>query len=487
MLREAYRLIDTPDQRLTVLTNGLTAILARNAAADVAAVRVYIRAGSIYEGRWAGTGISHLLEHVITGDGTARHSEAELLSLGESLGGLVNAYTAVDHICHHVTVSPEHIPHAIEMFADYVTGPRLSQAVFERERIVVLRELEQDRDDPEAQLEEMLSGILYRGHPLAYPVIGRREGVAALTREDLLNYYRQTHVPDGVVVVIAGDLDPDATARTILEAFKTWQWRPSPAIRGPALLPVLSRIRARRRMPVASAAATIGWRTVREGTVDDAALDLLGLVLGAGDDARLVKSLRWDRGLVHEVSASHDSTWHTPGTFQIDVRCDVARLETVEEAVLEEIERLEHAPITAAELQRAKQRVRVDVLYPSETAEGLAAQLGEDFLATGSVGYTEAYLASVRAASTDDLLRAARRHLRPDRFVSAAIVPESTRVLMSSAETRFAATTDRSELNPALVCLVRPMAWSSFVAVNVLWPGGLSAETEETNGVFNLM
>ena len=80
-------MVDSAGRRVIVFSNGLTAILQRHSVLPVAAVRVYVRGGSAMEGPWTGTGISHLLEHVLTGDGTTRHSEAQLLALGDSVGG----------------------------------------------------------------------------------------------------------------------------------------------------------------------------------------------------------------------------------------------------------------------------------------------------------------------------------------------------------------------------------------------------------------
>ena len=164
--------MDSAQRRVIVFSNGLTAILQRHSALPLAAVRVYVRGGSAMEGPWTGTGISHLLEHALTGDGTARRSEAELLALGDSVGGLVNAYTCCDHICHHALSGRENLATVVEMFADYVTSPLMSQTVFDRELGVVQRELERDRDDPETRLDEMLHEVMYRGHPMQYPVIG---------------------------------------------------------------------------------------------------------------------------------------------------------------------------------------------------------------------------------------------------------------------------------------------------------------------------
>ena len=541
-LCESYRLTDSAERRVIVYDNGLTAILQRHAAMPIAAVRVYVRGGSTLEGPLAGSGVSHLLEHVITGDGTLRHSAEKLLALGDSIGGLVNAYTCCDHICHHVTTAREHLKTAVEMFADYVTCPRLSQAVFDRELGVVQRELERDRDDPHTRLEEMLHEVMYRGHPMRYPVIGLRQGLMRLTPEILIAHYRRTHVPQNVVVVIAGDIDLDQAAGVVAGAFGGWAPQGAGVVEAawpaglPEPLPPVCPVRAIRAMETESVSLCMAWMTVREGADDDVPLDLLSSVLAEGDGARLVKTLRWERGLVHEVSAAHESTWHTPGMFSVSAQCDPEHVQAVYASVLELIGGLETAAISEAELQRAKRQTLAGLWYQRETAEGLAGQLGEDFLATGNVDYFQAYVERIERLGADDLVRVARQYLRPSSCVLAAVVPDaeaparaavggkattssdgrpsrktakkllqyleepraSARAVqqMASHETVSSPQSEgesdggsvaRFALAEGWTCVVRPMAESRFVAVDVCFPGGLLAETPRTNGVFNLM
>ncbi|MCG8404431.1 MAG: insulinase family protein [Phycisphaerales bacterium] len=487
-LPESYRLVDTAERLVSVFSNGLTTMIQRHDAAPGVAVRVYVRGGSVFEGAWAGTGISHLLEHVITCDGTERRSEKELLDLGDHIGGLVNAYTSVDHICHHVTVAAEHWTTAVEMFADYVVRPSLSQTVFDREMGVVQRELERDRDDPDTRLDEMLHELMYRGHPMQYPVIGHRTGLRGLTREDVLAYYRSTHVPENVVVVIVGDVEPSDALGVVARVFDGWDSR-RPSLPVPQMpSSPASPIRAIKTMDVESASLAMAWMTVPEAHEDDVLLDLLSSVMAEGENARLVKTLRWDRGLVYELSATHDSSWHTPGMFQISAQCDVRRLDEVREAVLELLAELETRPIAPSELNQAKQQHLTSVQYQRETGEGLATQLGEDFLATGHVGYSDAYMASIQRATVEDLMRVARKYVRPTSFVFSAIVPETrervpSKVRAVGSSTHF----HRFQLDNGLACVIRHMPRSSFVAAGIRFRGGLLAESEETNGMLNLL
>lgn len=486
--REAYRLIDTVDRRVCTFDNGLTAIIQHHDAAPVVDVRVYVRGGSAFEGHWAGTGISHLLEHCITSDGTERRDEREMGRLGEKLGGLINAYTTIDHICHHVAATRENMSQAVEIFADYLIRPLLSRAVFDREMGVVQRELERDRDDPETQLEEMLYEVSYFGHPLQYPVIGHRTGLLSLTHEDILAYHRQLHVPDNIFVVIAGDVDLDEAASAVAKHFDAMERRARYDMVLPPVRPFVAPIRAVKSMVVESATVTMGWLTVREADADDVALDLLASVLGESDSARLARALKWDRELAYDVSILHDSHWHTPGLMQVTAQCDAGKLETVERAVLDVFAGIEQNPVTAAELDRARRQTLTSVRLQRETATGTATQIGEDYLASGNVDCSKSYEAQIAETTVEDLMRAARKYLKTGAYVSATVMPKRRFTRRSAAAPASAVDKARLfELDNGLTCVLRPMAVSTFASAHAAFVGGLIAERDEINGIHSLM
>ncbi|HWL93757.1 MAG TPA: pitrilysin family protein [Phycisphaerae bacterium] len=487
-LRESYRTHDAADRRVAAFDNGLTAIIQRHDVAPVVEVRVYVRGGSAFEGRWTGTGISHLLEHVITSDGTERRDEREVARLGERLGGLINAYTTIDHICHHVSTTRENMSTAVEVFSDYLIRPLLSEAVFDREMGVVQRELERDRDEPETQLEEMFYELAYVGHPLQYPVIGHRSGLLSLTHTDILAYHRQLHVPDNVFVVIVGDVDLDEATAAVAQHFDGMERRARYDMVLPPVRPFAAPIRAIKAMNVESATMTLGWLTVRDGQPDDIALDLLSTVLGQSDHSRLAKLLKWERQLAFEVGVMHDSLWHSTGTMQIDVQCDASKVEALERAIMEMLAGLEQSPVTAAELDRARRQNLTSLRLQRETASGAATQVGEDFLASGNVDYARAYESLVNETTTDDLMRAAKRYLRPGLFASAAILPKRRVMRRSGTAPSISINAPKIvTLDNGLTCVLRPMQGCAFASAYISFIGGILLENEETNGIHPLL
>lgn len=487
-LTEAYRIEDREDRRACVLSNGLTLIVQRYDAAPIVAVRAYLEGGTVFEDCWASSGISHLFEHVVTGDASQRRSERELTDLADSIGGLVNAYTAHDHICFHATTAVDDFPTALELLADWIVYPAFTPEVFRRELGVVQRELERDRDEPETQLEEILHAALYRGHPMAYPVIGFRESLLTLTHDDIVAYHHRFHSADRTTLVVAGDIEINDAVKAVAAAFRDLPRRPTSPTISPEPTRVSSPLRAIKYMQTPSAAMTLAWMTVRETMPDDVPLDLLSTVLADGDSARLVERLRWVDGLVYDVAGTHESTWHTPGTFQISAQLDAEDLDGAEAAILDAVAGLEGAPITSEELARAQRQSATSILMQRQTADGWAAQIGEDFLATRSPSYSDDYVRGIECVRLSDLSRVAKKYLLPGQRVLASVLPKrASKGKRKPQRTGRAAKTETTCLSNGAKLLIRPMGGAPFAGIYVCAGGGLSSEDARTNGLHNLM
>jgi len=492
MLNEAYRLADDSSRRICVFSNGLTGIALHHDAAPLVAVRVYVRAGSVFEGKYLGSGISHLLEHLVTCDGAGQRSEADMLRIADEMGGLMNAYTSVDHLCYYGTAPVEQVDDLMSVLADYTIRPHLSQAIFERELGVVQRELERDRDDPDVQLEEIAGELASCGHPLAQPIIGHRSLLTALTHRDLIDWYRTTHGGENTIVVIAGAIDSNEALACIRKHMADLPRGTLLDTRLAEPSPFFYTRRATKQMQVESVSSTMQWRTVREGAPHDVALDVLSTILTDGDDARLTRALRWDTGLVFDIGGTHDSHWHTPGVFSISTQFDEAKADDVTLAIEAQIKAVRSKPVTDEEVARAVQKLKLSVLSYRQTAEGLASQVAEDLLALHDANYSQRYLFDLERIDAHPVQAAAEQYLIGKPFAEARVEPKparkrvSTKELKSTTAHNVPATSLVSLRNGQDLC-VRPIANQPFVAVHVAFEGGLLHETPTTNGWFNLM
>src|SRR5215831_14591918 len=235
------------------LDNGLTVLIEENHANPVVAVEVFVRTGSIYEQEYLGSGISHFFEHIIHGGTTSTRSEAESRRLVEAIGNNSNAYTTVDHTAYYINTTTEHWRTALELLADWMLYSSIAPEEFEREKGVVQRELEQDLDNPEQMLAQIAMETRFQVHPVRYPVIGYKELVQKVTRDDLVRYYQRMYTPNNLLLVVVGDVQTATALEHIRATFGIGLRRPLPAISLPDEPPQLGKRTAAKEMAVSQA------------------------------------------------------------------------------------------------------------------------------------------------------------------------------------------------------------------------------------------
>ncbi|MCL2624183.1 MAG: insulinase family protein, partial [Planctomycetaceae bacterium] len=175
------------------LTNGLTVIVQTASfgrstgthSSEVVTVRCFVKnTGSSYETQWLGSGVSHLLEHIVAGGSTTKRSEKEIEKLVDKMGGATNAFTSNDATCYYIDTIASHLPLAIELVAESVQYAAFEPSEFDREHKVVMQELLDGEANRGRVLWKMLSETVYLEHPMRHPIIGYSDVLAKLTVED---------------------------------------------------------------------------------------------------------------------------------------------------------------------------------------------------------------------------------------------------------------------------------------------------------------
>src|SRR3954466_13068729 len=194
------RLLDAfwrePVERV-VLPNGTTVLIKPDTSAAVASVQVWVKTGSVHEGANLGAGLSHYLEHMLF-KGTERREGREISATVQAHGGYINAYTTFDRTVYYIDLPSEHTGVAIDLLADAVLHSTLPAEEVVKEKDVILREIAMTKDDPDNRLWNILFSSAFREHPFRQPIIGHQDVFSAVTREDLVAYYRSRYVPNNL-------------------------------------------------------------------------------------------------------------------------------------------------------------------------------------------------------------------------------------------------------------------------------------------------
>ncbi len=486
VLTEVGRQVDRPDERVSLLSNGMTVLLKAHRSAPVVSVRMYCRTGSIYEQEYLGSGMSHLFEHLLHGAATTTRSEERSREILNEIGGNTNAYTTYDVTCYFINTSKEHLSTAVSLLGDWITRPTFPQAAFEREWGVVQRELERDLDNPDEQLFQLLMTTMFREHPARYPIIGHQPIVQKLTKEDIVGYYRRMYVPDNIVVCVAGDIDLDAALALVQQQFASFTRQRVPNIVLPEEPPMTTPRFAVKRMKVPAAMVQLAWPSIPLTHPDLYALDVLSYILTQGDSSRLVRTVR-DTGLAYTVdSMSWTPAW-ARGIFAVSMRLVPDAVEKARAAVLEQVELLKKDLVTPEELRQAQNQKAAEHVFASQTAESVAEKMVQDYLSTGNTHFSQAYVDGIQRVTPEQVREVARRYLLTDRMATISVLPEGgPEAAQPPAERGQPGEVRLIRLDNGLRCLIRRDPTTPIVAMQAYALGGVLLETPETSGYSRL-
>src|SRR2546423_9630745 len=221
-----------PGTRLTTLDNGLVLITREDRSAPVVSVQAWCKAGSIDEGKWLGSGMSHMLEHMLF-KGTTTRVAGRIDQEVQDAGGYMNAYTSFDRTVYWINVPNTGAHLAIDILCDIVQNATLPADEMAKEKQVILREMDMNQDDPGQRSARRLFETAYTKSPYRFTVIGYPDIYNEVQREDVFNYYREKYAPNNLFFRVVGDIKAKEVEAQIRAAFAKSKARAMP----PAVLP----------------------------------------------------------------------------------------------------------------------------------------------------------------------------------------------------------------------------------------------------------
>ncbi len=425
--------------QLHISPNGLTTLAARQAALPLVTIQFWVQTGSTHEGAHLGSGLSHLVEHMVF-KGSAHYSGRELSERVPALGGQWNAYTSTDRTVYYIDGPAEHWREFLHLLAELVLRPAFPTEDFENERETIRREMAMYRDDPQDAAYHALMGTLFKAHPRRLPVIGEESLFNALSHADMCAYHRERYVPGNMFISVAGDVQPaeffaavdeelaDIPARAAAPchiARENRQW-------GPRLL--------RREFAQPTSALMLAWRVPHASHADAAPLTLLASILSEGRSAWLFKRFHDEENLAHDISVSLIPDSEGEGAFVVEADVEREERDHLRDALLAYAEELGQRPAADFEtsLARTIRQLRSQRLHALSTVQGFASAQGLAWHLTRNTTCMEEWHAALRLVTPDELVRVARLYLRPDRLVEVSVDPVGSNGPAADSESQAA-------------------------------------------------
>jgi len=423
----------TDSLRTHTLSNGLTVLLKESHAAPVASFWLWYRVGSRNELPGL-SGVSHWVEHMLF-KGTARHPQGNFDRLIQREGGHFNGMTWIDWTTFYATLPAERIGLALEIESDRMQNSLFDPDETESERTVVISEREGSENQPGYRLREQVQAASFLAHPYGHMVIGWKEDLRRITRDELYAHYRTFYTPNNAVAVVVGDFQADAMLQQIEKAFGGIPRGPEP----PRVIAVEPPAQAQRRVtlhgPGGAHYLTMAYRVPPASHPDFFPLTVLNAVLdgatglppfGGGDlgrAARLYRALV-NTGQALGTSAAMAATIDSYLFAIIATASQQNDRDVIENSILQELERLKQELVAPDELARAIKGTRAMFAYGSESITNQAMWLGLASM-VADADWLAGFLENTARVTPEDIQRVARRYFTPENSVVGWYVSEA--------------------------------------------------------------
>jgi zinc protease len=419
------------------LPNGMRILSAVDHSSPTVAIQVWYHVGSKDdpEGR---SGFAHLFEHIMFK--ATKNMKSEMMDrLTEDVGGFNNAFTNSDVTVYYEVVPSNYLETLLWAEADRLSGLTVDEPNFKSERSVVQEEYRQSYlAPPYGMLEYLVEQQSFTTHPYKRPTIGSIEDLAAASLENVRAFHATFYRPDNATLVVVGDFEP--------QQFDAWVTKylapiPKPSIPLPRVDVKEPERTAERRITHYAAnvplpAIALTYLTPSEKSPDAAPLQVAATILSQGESSRLYRSLIYEQQVAQDANAIADLREDASVFYFNVVLASGKKPEDVERALLAEIKKVQDAPVSAAELDKAKNQLVTDELRQRETSNGKALALGSAAVLLGDPNRVNTDLAKLQAVTAADVQRVMKKYFTANNRLVIYYLPETAKSTTSKAPAR---------------------------------------------------
>ncbi len=404
------------------LKNDMSVLLVPQKGAQSMTLLVLCRVGSRYETTDV-NGVSHFVEHLMFKGTTKRPNTQTISRELDRYGAEYNAYTDKDVTGYYIKMDAKKTPLAVDMLHDMLFHSKYDPKEINRERSVIIEEINMYEDNPRMHIDDLLEAALFPNSTLGWNIAGPREVIKIVSREQLIRYRDAYYIPDRVTIVVAGKIVPGVMP--LLQ--KTFGTVTRPKGRDAAFDPFCPP--AKLHEPLAfqdkqteQVQLGIAFHGLALGHADLAAASLLATILGGSMSSRLFIQIRERRGLCYSVAASHQAR-EDVGVFGVLAGLDKTRVKEAVDAIRAELTKTTQMPVTAEELRRAKDHIRGRTTLAFEDSATQAEWYGKQWLFQKKIETPEEKMKRFERVTAAHIRNVAKHIFRPDVMASAVIGP----------------------------------------------------------------
>ena len=388
--------------------SGLRIVTERMPGMRSVAMGVWVAVGSRDE-RHTLAGASHFLEHLLF-KGTRRRTARDIADAFDAVGGDLNAFTAKEATCYYCRVRDQDLPMAVESMSDMLQNSVIAKADVDAERLVILEEINMHEDDPGDLIHDLFATTLWGDHPLGRPVLGTRDTIRSMSRDQVKSFYQRRYRPARFVIAAAGNLDHERLCSLVEAGMET----------GPRVSDALTpKVRTGGNAPGASARVMVRNKATEQahialGTSGFSRRDprrfafgVLNSALGGGMSSRLFQEVREKRGLAYSIYSYH-SMFAETGMFGVYAGTTPSRANEVLSIVRGQMQDVASGGLTQEELDRAKGHTKGSLVLSLEDTSGRMSRIGKSEISHGEILSVDEVLERIDGVTREDAVGVAR-------------------------------------------------------------------------------
>ncbi len=405
--------------RKTTLPNGLRVVTSEMPHTRSVSISVFIGVGSRYEPSEQ-AGISHFIEHMVFKGTTRRPNPRDISGTIEGTGGVLNAGTDHEYTVYWCKVAQPHFRESLDLLFDMLRNSLLEPAGLEKERMVVIEELNMINDYPSYKVDALIDEMLWPNHPLGRDVGGTKESVSAITRDMMLAHLQRYYNPANIVLSVAGGVAHEEVVGQVQALCEAW-----PSANGHAWTPFThtqekSQLQLEYRK-TEQAHLSIAVPAVASEHPNRYAVDLMSVILGEGMSSRLFVEVREARGLAYDV---HSGVTHFQdcGAFVINAGVDPKRVYDAVQTILEQVAIIRDG-VPDEELDMAKRLSTGRMLLRMEDTRAVSNWMGNQELLQGRILGMDEVVERIKGVTSEQMRDVASRLLTTEKLNMALVGP----------------------------------------------------------------
>jgi zinc protease len=415
------------DYSMTTLPNGMKVVLLEDHSTPIVHLQMWYHVGSKNEkpGR---TGFAHLFEHMMF-KGSKNVEPEGHPSYISSVGGQSNATTNEDATVFWETVPAQYLPLILWLEADRLASLKIEERVFKTEREVVKEERRMRiENQPYGRLQEIIADQAFTTHPYKHPVIGSMKDLEAASIDDVREFFQTYYVPNNATAVLVGDFDSKEALALVTQYLGRVPKSDKPVPRDIPKEPAKAK---ERRVTVTEEwplpAVVVAYHITYDGHPDSYPLHVASKILSDGQSSRIYRKLVYEKGIALAAFGNGNLIQDPNLFYAVAIVQPGKTTEEATSALIAELDRLRNEPISAAELQQAKNQLSRDYILGRESNQSKAEQLGHAVVIHDDIKTADGEFDIFQGLTAADVQRVARTYFTPENRLVLTIVPKGTR------------------------------------------------------------